>query len=59
MGWFTKEAMAFGAELGRQTSILIFGKPPRMKPKKYRRKKTGAQKQYEAAQRWARAKGFK
>lgn len=59
MGWFTKEAKALGIELGRQGSILFFGKPPRRKPKKYPRKKTGAQKQYEQAQRWAKAMGFK
>jgi hypothetical protein len=59
VGWFTKEAKAFSIELGRQGSILLFGKPPRRKPKKYHRKKTGAQKQYEQAQRWARQNGFK
>lgn len=59
MGWFTKEAKALGAEIGRQGSILIFGKPPRKKPKKYHKKKSGAQRQYEQVQRWAKSKGFK
>lgn len=59
MGWFTKEAKKLGSEIGRQGSILLFGKAPRRKPRPERRKKTGAQKQYERAQRWARQHGFK
>lgn len=59
MGWFTKEAKALGCELGRQCSILVFGKAPKPKRKKPRKKKTGAQLQYERAQRWAKRNGFK
>lgn len=59
MGWFTKEAKALGVEIGRQGSILIFGRAPRKKHKQQHNKKTGAQKQYEQVQRWAKSNGFK
>jgi hypothetical protein len=61
MGWFEKETKAFGREFARQGSILLFGKAP--KRRKHRnhnhRRKTGAQVQYEKAQRWAKQHGFK
>ncbi len=59
MGWFTKEAKAFGREFGRQGSILLFGKAPKPKRHSPPKKKTGAQRQYERAQRWAKRNGFK
>lgn len=58
MGWFKKEARAFGKEFARQGSILVFGKAPSTKPNR-QRKKTGAHYQYERAQRWAKRHGFK
>ena len=59
MGRFKKEMKAFGNEFYRQGSILLFGKAPRPKPKPRPPKKSGAQKQYEMAQEWARKNGFK
>lgn len=58
MGWFTKEAKAFGREFGKQGSILLFGKAPKSKRHPSRKKKTGAERQYRKAQRWARRNGF-
>lgn len=59
MGWFTKEAKAFGKEFARQGSILLFGKAPKPRRKQHRRKLYGCQRQYRMAQRWARSNGFK
>ena len=63
MGWFTKEAKAFGKEFARQGSILLFGKAPKPKRKHYGNrchcKKTKSQRQYKWAQRWAKQHGFK
>lgn len=58
MGWFTKEAKAFGRELGKQGSILLFGKAPRPRRKQSRKKCSGAERQYRKAKRWARSNGF-
>lgn len=59
MGWFKKEAKAFGREFGRQGSILLFGKAPKPK-RKFRRKKVyGCEHQYYRAQQWAKRNGFK
>jgi hypothetical protein len=58
MGWFTKEAKAFGREFKRQGSILLFGKAPKSKSS-HRRREYGAERQYRNAQRWARRHGFK
>lgn len=49
------EVKSFGKEFGRQ----IFGKMPWSDKPKPTRRKTGAEKQYEQAQRWARRRGFK
>jgi hypothetical protein len=59
MGWFKKEAKAFGKEFARQGSILLFGKSPKPKRRNHPRKIHGAQRQYWKAQRWARENGFK
>lgn len=59
MGWFTKETKAFGREFRRQGSILLFGKTPKPKRNHPRKKKTGAERQYGRAQRWAKRNGFK
>jgi len=58
MGWFTKEAKAFGKEFGKQGSILLFGKAPKPKQHSPRKKKSGAERQYQKAKQWARSKGF-
>lgn len=57
MGWFKKEAKAFGKEFARQGSILLFGKSPKHRNRP--RKIHGAERQYWKAQRWAKANGFK
>ena len=59
MGWFTKEAKAFGREFTRQGSILLFGKAPKPRRPKQRKKICGAEHQYYKAQNWARQHGFK
>lgn len=59
MGWFTKETKAFGKEFARQGSILLFGKAPKAKRHASPKKKSGAQRQYEFAQDWAKRNGFK
>ena len=60
MGWFKKEAKAFGREFKRQGSILLFGSAP----KSHKRtsnipRYTGAQKKYKKAQKWAKRNGYK
>lgn len=59
MGWFTKEAKAFGREFGRQGSILLFGKALKAKRKPRRKKVHGAEHQYYRAQQWSKRHGFK
>lgn len=59
MGWFKKEAKAFGREFARQGSILLFGKAPKPRRRHHRYKTYGSQKQYRMAQRWAKQNGFK
>jgi hypothetical protein len=59
MGWFTKEAKAFGRDFARQGSILLFGKAPKPKRQSHRKKIYGAERQYRKAQNWARRNGFK
>lgn len=59
MGWFRREAKAFGKEFARQGSILLFGKAPKAK-RRYRPKRVhGAEHQYYRAQIWAKRHGFK
>lgn len=58
MGWFKNEAKAFNKEFVRQGSILLFGKAPKARQHSPRRRKTGAERQYQKAKRWARANGF-
>lgn len=58
MGWFKKEAKAFGKEFARQGSILLFGKTPKTRRNKRRRKVHGAEHQYYKAQSWAKRNGF-
>lgn len=55
MGWFKKEAKAFGKEFVRQGSILLFGKPKRRQP---RSQYKNASAKYRAFKRWARSNGF-
>jgi len=59
MGKFRKEAKLFGKEFARQGSILLFGKAPRKKPKPRPKLYTGAHRQYNKAQAWAKRNGFK
>jgi hypothetical protein len=59
MGWFKREAKAFGKEFARQGSILLFGKAPKPRRRNQPRKIHGAEHQYWKAQRWARQHGFK
>jgi hypothetical protein len=59
MGRFNKEVKAFGKEFGRQGCILLFGKAPRTRSKSRPKKYTGAHRQYNEAQAWAKRKGFK
>jgi len=54
MGWFTKEAKAFGKEFKRQGSLLLFGKPRRSKRRKHRT----PSERYKNYKRWARNNGF-
>lgn len=59
MGWFTREANAFGREFRKQGGILLFGKSKRRREGRRSRRSSGAERQYRKAQRWARHKGFK
>ncbi len=59
MGRFKKEAKAFGREFRRQGSILLFGKSPKPRRPKQRKRVYGADHQYFKAQNWARQRGFK
>ena len=59
MGWFKKEAKAFGKEFLRQGSILVFGSAPKPRYRQKANSLTGAERQYRQAQRWARKRGFK
>lgn len=60
MSWLKKEAKAFGREFARQGSILIFGKAPKHNPKNTNKRKiSGAERQYNKAQSWAKRNGFK
>lgn len=58
MGWFSKEAKAFGREFGRQGSILLFGKAPKPKQRSPKKKISGAERQYKKAQKWGKSNGF-
>lgn len=58
MGWFKKEAKAFNKEFVRQGSILLFGKAPKPRQHSQNKRKTGAERQFQKAKRWARANGF-
>ncbi len=60
MGWFTKEVKTLGKEFARQGSILLFGKAPKRRNHNHykHRRRTGAEKQYNKAQRWAKSNGF-
>ena len=59
MGWFRKEAKAFGREFGRQGSILLFGKVPKSRPRKRRWQNSGSNRQYRMAQNWAKKRGYR
>jgi len=59
MGWFKKEARAFGNEFKRQGSILLFGKAPKPRPRKKSWQNSGSDRQYRTAQRWAKKHGYK
>jgi len=54
MGWFKKEAKAFGREFKRQGSLLLFGKPRRLKRHRYRT----PSERYKNFKRWAKNNGF-
>ena len=60
MSWFKKEAKALGREFARQGSILVFGKAPKSKQNNSNKRKiSGAERQYNKAQNWAKRNGFK
>ena len=60
MGWIKKEVKGFSKEFARQGSILLFGKAPKFKHHNNHNKKvSGAERQYNKAQQWARRNGYK
>lgn len=60
MGWVKREVKAFGKEFARQGSILLFGYRPKPRNNTSKKKEiSGAQRQYNKAQRSAKRNGFK